>query len=155
MSRCIFVIERLRAANIIIPRQLGETLKHSRPLAPGMLRIGLTHRYTPPPGQEAEALEWSTPGPDLVTTEVCAECNSGWLASLEDRAMPALRAIVLGVEADLFSDDQIALAAWCYRTVLLIQLVRPGASFKIIPRSRYSQLYQERRPPADVRIWLG
>lgn len=139
----------------VIPRQLDRLLKQSRPVPIGKQRIGLKHQYTPPSGSDARALEWATRGPDLVTTEVCAVCNSGWLATLESRAMPVLNAAVLGDKMDLRSDDQIAAAAWCYRTVLLMQLVRPDARFQIIPRLRYAQFGRERRPPADVRVWLG
>lgn len=119
-----------------------------------MLRIGLTHRYTPPAGREAEAREWSMAGPDLVTTEVCGRCNNGWLAELEGRVKPTLEKIVRGESADVLSDDQPAMATWCYKTVLLMQLVRPG-KFRFILRERYSQLHRDGRPPSDVRLWLG
>jgi hypothetical protein len=119
-----------------------------------MHRIGLTHRYTPPAGREAEAREWSMAGPDLVTTEVCSECNSGWLAELEARVKPTLGKIVRGEPGNVLSDDQPAMAMWCYKTVLLIQLVRPG-KFRFIPRERYVQLHGDGRPPSDVRLWIG
>jgi hypothetical protein len=91
-----------------------------------MLRIGLTHRYTPPVGREREAREWSMAGPDLVTTEVCGQCNNGWLAELEGRVKPTLGKIVRDEPADLLSDDQPAMATWCYKTVLLMQLCPAG-----------------------------
>jgi hypothetical protein len=69
--------------------------------------------------------------------------------------MPALSAVVLGSESDLRSEDQIAMAAWCYRTVLLMQLIRPNARSEMIPRLRYSDFHRDGRPPADVRVWLG
>jgi hypothetical protein len=93
-------------------------------------------------------------GPGLVTTEVCGQCNNGWLAELEDRVKPTLEKIVRGEPADVLSDDQPAMATWCYKTVLLMQLVRPG-KFRFIPRERYSQLHRDGRPPSDVRLWLG
>lgn len=138
----------------MIPQWLGEPLRESHPVAPGRLRIGLTHRYTPPAGREAEAREWSMPGPDLVTTEVCGQCNNGWLAELEGRVKPRLEGIVRGEPTNLLSDDQPAVATWCYKTVLLMQLVRPG-KFRFIPRERYAQLHREERPPSDSRLWLG
>ena len=155
MSRCVFCDRESKSREHVIPRWLGQPLKDSRPLPSGMRRIGLTHLYTPPAGRENEAREWSTHGPDLVTTGVCGGCNSGWLAELESRVKPLLGGIVLGRATDLIGDDQIALARWCYKTALLMQLVRAGASFNIIPRERYAQLYSERRPPTDVRMWLG
>jgi hypothetical protein len=119
-----------------------------------MRRIGLTHRYTPPAGREAEAREWSMAGPDLVTTEVCGQCNNGGLAELEVRVKPTLGKIVRGEPADLLSDDQAEMAMWCYKTVLLMQLVRAG-KFRFIPRECCSQVHRDGRSPCDVRLWLG
>jgi hypothetical protein len=70
------------------------------------------------------------------------------------RTEPTLEKIVRGEPADVLSDDQPAMATWCYKTVLLMQLVRPG-KFRFIPRERYSQLHRDGRPPSDVRLWLG
>lgn len=155
MARCVFCDQETKSREHVIPRWLGNPLKDSRPLPAGMLRIGLTHIYTPPAGREDEARKWSTYGPELVTTSVCGACNSGWLADLESRTKPILTGIVLGEKTALLSDGQIAVATWCYKTMLLMQLIRPGAHFKIIPRERYAQLHREARPPDDVRIWLG
>lgn len=154
MTRCVFCDREHKSREHVIPQWLGEPLKDSHPVAPGKRRIGLTHRYTPPAGREAEAREWSMAGPDLVTTEVCGQCNNGWLAELEGRVKPTLEKIVRGEPADVLSDDQPAMATWCYKTVLLMQLVRPG-KFRFIPRERYSQLRRDGRPPSDVRLWLG
>lgn len=154
MTRCVFCDREAKSGEHVIPRWLGEPLKDSHAVAPGMRRIGLTHRYTPPAGRDAEAREWSTPGPDLVTNEVCGQCNNGWLAELEERVKPTLGKIVRGEPTTLLSDDQPAMAAWCYKTVLLMQLVRPG-KFRFIPHERYSQLHRDRRPPNDARLWLG
>lgn len=154
MTRCVFCDREHKSREHVIPQWLGEPLKDSHPVAPGKHRIGLTHRYTPPAGREAEAREWSMAGPDLVTTEVCGQCNNGWLAELESRVKPTLEKLVRGEPADVLSDDQPAMATWCYKTVLLMQLVRPG-KFRFIPRERYSQLRHDGRPPSDVRLWLG
>jgi len=120
-----------------------------------MRRIGLIQRYTPPAGQEDTAREWASAGPDLVTTKVCSECNNQWLARIADRAMPMLCEMVLRRTRVLPADEQKAVAAWAYKTVLHMERVHPGASFKVIPRERYSQLRQAERPPSDVRVWLG
>jgi hypothetical protein len=44
-------------------------------------------------------------GPDLVTTEVCGQCHSSWLAELEGRVKPTLEKIVRGEPPDVLSDD--------------------------------------------------
>jgi len=50
--------------------------------------------------------------------------------------------------------DQLVLATWCYKTILLMQLVRSDGP-KLIPPERYTQLFGQRRPPSDARVWLG
>jgi hypothetical protein len=155
MSTCVFCGGPGRSREHVIEQQLGEALKASRPLADDMRRIGLIQRYTPPAGEEDTAREWASAGPDLVTTEVCSECNNEWLARIADRAMPILCEMVLRRSKVLPADEQKAVATWAYKTVLLMERVRPGASFKVIPRERYSQLHQAERPPSDVRVWLG
>ncbi len=152
---CVFCGRPGRSREHVIEQQLGEALKASRPLAADMRRIGLIQRYTPPAEQEDTAREWASAGPELVTTEVCLECNNEWLARIGDRAMPPLSEMVLGISRALPAHEQKALATWAYKTVLLMERVRPGASFKVIPRERYSQLHQAKRPPPDVRVWLG
>jgi hypothetical protein len=155
MSACVFCGCQGRSREHVIELQLGEALKASRPAAAGLHRTGLIQRYTPPAGQEDTAREWATAAPDLVTTEVCTDCNNGWLARLADRAMPTLCEMVLGHEVLLTRDEQVAVAKWAYKIVLLMQRARPRANFNIIPRERYSQLHEAGRPPADVRLWLG
>ena len=155
MGACVFCGRPGRSREHVIELQLGKALKASRPLAADMRRIGLIQRYTPPVGEEDTAREWASAGPDLVTTEVCVECNNGWLARVADGAMPMLCEMVLGREMPLCAEDQVAVAKWAYKTVLLMQRARPSANFKVIPKERYLQLHQVGRPPGDVRIWLG
>ena len=154
MARCVFCEEGTASREHVIPSWLDVPIKRSRPLAPGRLRIGLTHRYTPPSDSGDSVREWSAPGPDLVTKEVCEICNNEMLSDLETTIRAAVGDMVVGRPVELQSADQVSVAAWCYKTILLIQLVRPG-KFSLIPRRRYAEFYRLRRPPSDARVWLG
>lgn len=154
MGRCVFCGEGTASREHVIPSWLDAPIKGSWPLAPGRLRIGLTHRYTPPPDSGGPVREWSAPGPDLVTKEVCETCNTEMLSQLETMISAAVGDMVVGHPVELGSKDQIAVATWCYKTILLMQLVRPG-EFTLIPHQRYAEFYRLRRPPTDTRLWLG
>jgi hypothetical protein len=93
-------------------------------------------------------------GPDHVTKEVCVTCNNQILGQLETAISAAVGEMVLGRAVELTSADQVAVAAWCYKTILLIQLVKPG-EFTLIPRERYTESHRLGRPSTDARLWLG
>jgi hypothetical protein len=98
--------------------------------------------------------EWSAPRPDLVTKEVCKTCNNERLSDLETAVRAEIGEMVMGHPVEIKSETQVAVASWSYKTVLLMQLVKPD-EFTLIPRDRYAEFYQLRRPPADTRLWLG
>jgi len=155
MELCVFCGERAGSREHVIANWLDGPLNASHPVGTGMLRIGLTHRFTPAPGSAEAPREWNPRGPDLVTTNVCDGCNTGWLASLENLVKPLLTPLVLGHSSAMGSEDQQVLAMWCYKTTLLMQLVRGSGHERLIPLERYCELYKSRRPPSDTRIWLG
>lgn len=154
MARCVFCGEGAPSREHVIPQWLDEPIKASRPLDPGQLRIGITHRYTPPPDSGCVMREWSAPGPDLATKEVCKTCNNERLSQLETTVRAEIGEMVKGHAVEIKSETQVAVASWSYKTVLLMQLVKPE-EFTFNPHARYTEFYQLRRPPPDTRIWLG
>lgn len=60
----------------------------------------------------------------LVTRLPCRTCNNEFLGNIEDRAKPILRPLILGkVKSGKISEtEQLALAAWLYKTALLADL---------------------------------
>jgi hypothetical protein len=147
-SVCVSCGHPGRSRQHVIEQQLGEVLKASRPLAADMRRIGLIQRHTPPAGQEDTAHEWASAGHELVTTEVCLECNNE---------------MILGLSRVLPAHEQKALATWAYKTVLRVERVRPGASFRLAPRAE--RVFRYGRPcytrggvassPGNGRLALG
>lgn len=153
MRSCVFCARPAGSREHVIPKWLDKPINASHPVGDGMLRIGLIHRYSPGDDQP-QRREWTPRGPDLVSTAVCHECNTVWLASLENKIKPILGPMVLGNPTSIASADQPLLATWCYKTILLMQLVRSRAPV-LIPRERYGQFFEQGRPPSDTRIWLG
>jgi hypothetical protein len=154
MARCVFCGEGAASREHVIPQWLDEPIKGSRPLDPGRVRIGITHRYTPSPESGSAIREWSAPGPDLVTKEICKTCNNERLSQLETTIRSEIGEMVMGHPVEIESEAQVPVASWAYKTILLIQLVKPG-EFTLIPRERYAEFYRLCRPPTDTRIWLG
>jgi hypothetical protein len=156
MAKCVLCNEEGKASREhVIPTWLDGPMKRSRPLEPGLVRVGFTHRYTPAPDSGHVGREWSAAGPDLVTKQVCRTCNTDVLGELESTIQRAVGDMVVGRPVVLSSADQLAVATWCYKTILLMQLVRPGPQFLVIPPERYAEFHRLRHPPVDTRIWLG
>jgi hypothetical protein len=138
----------------VVPLWLGDVLLRSQPptaRAPGGKRM--THRFTPA-SDNAEPLLWHTDGPSFRTRAICRHCNNGWLSDLESAVAPLLTRLVCGEPASLATDQQALLSAWSYKTVLLLQLIRPRA-IRSIPAARFHEFFSLRRPPSDSRLWLG
>jgi hypothetical protein len=114
----------------------------------------MTHRFTPGPGGSTPTREWHNDGPDLKTNAVCERCNNGWLSDLEASACELAGPLVIGEPALLATGDQRVLATWCYKTALLMQMLRPKASH-VIPPARFTELCDLGRPPTDARVWLA
>ena len=153
---CIFCGEDRKASTEhVVPVWLGPVLEQAQPptgVAPGGKRM--THRFTPAEGDDSPGLEWSSEGPSLVSKAVCSDCNSGWLSDLETAAAPVVRRLVTGEKVVLSGEEQRVVATWSYKTVLLLQMTRREA-IRSMPPARFQELYVLRRPPADVRVWLG
>jgi hypothetical protein len=114
----------------------------------------MTQRFTPGLDGGRPAHEWDSDEPDLRTNAVCLECNNGWLSQLETEASSILKPLLLGEPAGLDGPEQRIVATWSYKTVLLFQMLRPKTA-RVIPERRFRELYERRRPPADVRVWLA
>jgi hypothetical protein len=75
-----------------------------------------------------------------VVKIVCARCNNGWMASLEDRVKPYLSKMLVGQSVRLRSNAQRDLARWCVKTVMVMEHFNPKDP--LIPAAHYSDLFQ-------------
>lgn len=143
-----------RSREHVIPTWLFGDLKASQTGPKPKNSKQLTHRYAPPGNSGRPRREWSKDELDLVTSAVCAACNSAWLSDLEIGVKPILSRLVVGRHVVLDTSNQVSLAGWGYKTMLLMQLTRE-AQFRTIPDWRFVEFHSQRRPPSDVRIWVG
>jgi len=152
---CIFCGQHGKSSSEhVIPSWTDPFLSRLPPTGerPGGKRM--THRFTPGPESEVQMREWHNDGPDLRTNAVCEECNTGWLSDLETAVAGLIGPMIVGQPTILQTEDQKATAAWAYKTVLLMQMIRPSG-LRVIPTERFRQLHDNRRPPSDVRVWLA
>jgi len=99
----------------------------------------------------------------IVFHEVCVNCNTGWMESLETDARPVLGPLLLGAAPGMWRvlgpDKQAILATWAVKTSLLLALSKfRGQDYGWIPVSTLRWLYRHhdaRMPPPTARVWMA
>jgi hypothetical protein len=87
---------------------------------------------------------------------VCASCNGGWMARLEERAKPLLLPWVRGQRTRLLLADQQTIAVWAAKTAMMLQFTPVHKGGMVIADNLYRELYAHQdRPPGSIRVWLG
>jgi hypothetical protein len=89
--------------------------------------------------------------PTMVNRATCVTCNTGWMNDLEERGVPLLKDPVSGLSRDYSTMEQIALAAWAFKTACMCDCSWPG---RVIPERHYRYVFRFRHPPPSVHIWL-
>lgn len=90
---------------------------------------------------------------NVTVRAVCAECNSGWMSRLEERAKPLLLPGLHGRGKQLAAGGQETLATWAFKTALVFGKTlrdRPA-----MPDEHYRHLFEHQRPPEQCVIWMG
>lgn len=81
---------------------------------------------------------------------VCARCNNGWMSDLESKAKPLLGDLIDGRPRAFTETQREIVATWFVKTAFV-----QGAKFPpSLPRGFYHQLYRDRLPSEDTRVWL-
>lgn len=113
----------------------------------------VVHHYTDPvTGIKRELKRAKTFA--LISRNVCADCNSGWLRKLEERVRPLMAAFAANTPIELEAGEQADLALWAAVAALIAMSLDPeGAVFADPELAR--EIFCERRPPASMGIWLG
>ncbi len=119
--------------NVVLPDVRGDS---------GYIFKGRSGAYEVVPGMPVAALE---------VKRVCAKCNNGWLADLEQKAKPLLTRPIQGDPARFHLVDVTTIATWAYKTCILADL----ASSRLLAAMPYRWLCQRRPPPKDVVVTMG
>lgn len=92
------------------------------------------------------------PSFDSVIRCACADCNNGWMASLEDETKPILLPLIVGETRTLDDAEQELLARWALKTAMVVEFVHPKGL--AIPASDRHHL-REGRLPRYAQIWVA
>ena len=95
---------------------------------------------------------WSSKRLDAVGRYVCANCNHGWLATLEGQAKPIVTRMLNGTAIVLSDADQRTLAVWAVKTAAMLDM--PGAIGSISMLHREA-LTAQSEPRVSTIVWIG
>lgn len=85
----------------------------------------------------------------------CVSCNTGWMSRIEDESKVLLRSLMRSpLSVVLTRHDQVLLSQWAFLRFLVFQQAR-GDGPQAVPDEHYAYVYEHRRPPAGVQIWIG
>jgi hypothetical protein len=79
----------------------------------------------------------------------CKHCTRGWLATVEEHAMPLVEWMSGGRPFMLAQQNQELVAFWGVKTILLLQAIRDP---ELLPLEVYRRMYEMRTPPPGFRV---
>jgi hypothetical protein len=88
-----------------------------------------------------------------VEAPVCSLCNNRWLSVLEQDVRPILEPMLLGEERILSRAQQLLLATWAVKTVLMFDASTGNDA--VIPMGYFREFAQLRAPLPSTQVWLG
>lgn len=93
-------------------------------------------------------------GNTLVFSEVCAECNNGWMSRLENDVKPILQRLSFEQNPKKISrHDRKLVATWVIKTAMMIHF---SSNYRtILPRSLAKNLRPDANIPSGIKVYLG
>jgi hypothetical protein len=98
--------------------------------------------------------EKSAANPAYYTRAFCRDCNTGWMAKLEDAVKPMLEPMLKGHRCLVTSTAAQILAFWASKTILGFQAAESPATTFARPED-FRRLHQEQAAPQHSQIWLA
>lgn len=98
--------------------------------------------------------EWRDHPFKLRARAVCKGCNNGWMSPLERETEQIMSGMLAGRGKQLHRTGQSTLAAWALKTAMMFDQASPPYA-RVIPSSHYGALYETRKPPVGVRVWMA
>lgn len=142
-GRCVFCgTEGKMTSEHIFPLWTRETVLPDVRGDSGYIFRGPSGRFEVVPGMPVASLQ---------VKRVCASCNNGWLAGLEDRAKALLSRPIQGNPKTFQFMDVHTVATWAYKTCILADL----ASTRVLTPLSFRWLHQRRHPPPDVVVTMA
>jgi len=86
---------------------------------------------------------------------VCANCNQGWMSSLESETKPIMSPLIADLSVSLSEHDQNALARWTAKTAMMFDAASRRRTELCYQRSSGERLRTHKEVPRLTAIWLG
>lgn len=102
-------------------------------------------------GVETRDVRFQAPPFDQQVRAVCAVCNNGWMAAIEEAAKPILLPLVQAEGRRLHRAQQRALATWVVLKACVFDEVHPLE--RAVPTAHRQYLFAHRVPPAEG-VWV-
>jgi hypothetical protein len=90
----------------------------------------------------------------LINRKLCHACNTGWMADLEGVTAPLLTPMILGRAHTLTQSEQITVATWAAKTVMVLETSLPGYDAEFAREDR-ALVMNENRPPGHLRMFAA
>jgi hypothetical protein len=141
---CVFCGGRPTTNEHVFPRWLERFLAEDR-----RQRLELT-RY----GEGGYDVALDKIGLDIRVNSVCAECNNGWMSSLEGDSINVLTPLIAGLDdvVLLSLPEQRQISLWATKTAMMADQTQAVPLLSFAQRSR---LRTHRAIPGGTRVWIG
>ncbi len=92
---------------------------------------------------------------DITVKSVCADCNSGWMSTLEGDVRTLLGSMALDVAVPLDCTQQHSLAVWAVKTAFMIESMRSGGLPRFYLAADREAFRSDRSIPNGTYVYLG
>ena len=90
----------------------------------------------------------------LVNSSVCAECNNGWMSTLETQVDPIFEKLTSGTDISLLSREEVEiLARWTGKTAIVLGYVTPIPA--IVPECIRKTFHADSPTPPHMRLFYA
>jgi len=89
----------------------------------------------------------------VYSRAACVDCNTGWMSSLEQNVKPLLSPALFGQHVAWDADEQLLVAAWAFKTGLMLD--RSNLTAQKVPLAHFRYLRDHQRPPDASQVSLG
>lgn len=127
-KRCIFCDRLLDPSQLNLPTSQTKEHVFARWIRDAVTNNRMT-MYQAGPNQAITQLR-QVPLSNLVNSNVCKECNNGWMEELESAVDPLVQRLIAGTDiATLLPHEIELLARWTAKTVAVLSFVTPQQQF--------------------------
>jgi len=105
-------------------------------------------------GGVMEVEEWKDIPLNLRVKNLCKPCNNEWCEQIDTDSQAILEPMIRGESTTLNADEQLTVAVWATKTLLMLQQTHKD-NRRSIPASEFRWFREHRWPLANEQIWLG